>query len=172
MGMDFKFVFKSKGAWLLAFCLAQENLRAETFYVQSVKAALKEGPQAGAKDLAELPRGEAVEVSEKQGLWYAVTVNGKKGWVNRLTVSATKPVGKAELQQKLETVSLEKSSRKRPSGSADTVASTRAVLASGERKRGEQEQYNSDFEAVDQMEKSKIKTDDVEKFIKSGSLNP
>jgi hypothetical protein len=144
---------------------------AETFYVQSVKASLKDAPQAGASEIQELTRGSAVEVSEKQPLWYSVTVNGKKGWINRLSLSPNKPVGKAELQKELETASLEKASRKRPSGATDTVASTRAVLATSDRKRGEQEQYDSDFEAVDQMEKMKIKTEEVDRFIQSGRLS-
>jgi hypothetical protein len=144
---------------------------AETFYVQSVKTAVKDAPNAAAKQVIELTRGATVEVTEKQTLWYAVSVNGTKGWVNRLTLSPNKPVGKAELQGQLETASLEKASRKRPSGNVDTVASTRAVLAGSDRKRGDQEQYNSDFKTVEQMEKLKMKPDDIEKFIKAGNLN-
>lgn len=157
---------------LASFLASAFVAHAESVYVHAAKTQLKEAPQMAASNIAEITRGEELSVIKKEAVWFQVkTQNGKTGWVSRLSVNANKPVGKAELSKDLETASLEKSSRSRPKGNTDTVASTRAVLASGDRKRGLQEVYQSDFETVEQMEKSKLKSEDVEKFIKSGSLN-
>ncbi len=157
---------------LAVLTLGASGLQAETLYIHAAKAPLKEAPQMTAPSLQDLERGAAVEVQKKEAMWFQVKApNGKTGWISRLSASPNKPVGKAELSKELETASLEKSSRSRPKGSTDTIASTRAVLASGDRKRGTQEVYQSDFESVEQMEKSKLRSEDLDKFIKSGSLN-
>ena len=159
-------------ALFLLTLFAWSAAHAETMYIQSAKSPLRDAANAGAKVLVEVNRGEAVEVLSKNGLWFEATVGGKKGWLSRLTLAAFKPVGKADLQAEIAQGSLEKASRARPKGSADTVASTRAVLASGERKRGSQEKYPADFEAIGRMEKLKVPKADLDKFVSSGSLSP
>ena len=142
----------------------------ETLYVQAVKASVKTDPRMDSKTVIDLNRGESVSVLSKKDMWVEVSSKSKKGWLIRLSLSPFKPVGSADLQADIKNGSLEKASRERPKGVTETVASTRGLTASDRRRVGE-EIYQSDFLAVEQMEKTKVSAGELDNFIKSASLS-
>jgi hypothetical protein len=146
----------------------------EKVYVQSVKVDLKAEPKLGGSTLISLKRGDELVVQKKEGTWYNVkwtdSSGVKNGWISKLFVNSNKPVGEAELAAELSTdQSLAKAARRR-SSSYSVSASTRG-LTGGSRSREGREKYQSDFEAVDKIEKTTVSDQDLRKFQESGKLN-
>lgn len=142
---------------------------ADLMYVQAASAKLKSGPSMSAPDIATLNRGTIVFPGQAQGVWVEVTANNKKGWISKLFISKTKPIGEAELMKNpSETDS--KVSRKRSSDFAVSAA-TRGLQAN-DRVRDGRELYRSNNQAVDNLDKMNIPDQQLKKFEDAGKLNP
>lgn len=145
---------------------AAEN---EKLYVQSVKADLKTEPKLDAASVLTLKRGAELVVIKKEGAWFNVSNSGKIGWVSKLFVNSNRPVGAAELTAELsKDQGLAKAARRRIS-SYSVSASTRG-LTGGSRSREGREKYQSDYDAVDKIDKDSISEKDVKRFQKDGKL--
>ncbi|MGK5088875.1 SH3 domain-containing protein [Bdellovibrionota bacterium FG-2] len=136
----------------------------ERGYIQAAKADLKAEPKMDSKSLTQLKRGDPLTIEKKEGIWNYVKVGNKAGWVSKLFISATKPVGAAELSQNSNN-NLEKSSRRRSSSYAVSAA-TRGLTAEG--RSGNRESLQSDFEALSTMEKDVPSDDKLNAFSASG----
>ena len=145
----------NKCTLILTYFISQFSVAGELMYVQSATAKLKSGPSMSAPDVATLNRGTIVFPGKNQGVWIEVTANNKTGWVSKLFISKTKPVGETELMKNpSETDS--KVSRKRSSDFAVSAA-TRG-LQSNDRVRDGRE--------------LKIPDQQVQKFEDAGKMNP
>lgn len=139
----------------------------DLMYVQAVKAGLMSEPKMGGVKVEELKRGEELTVVEKKDLWFHVRHGAKDGWASKLFLTDHKPVGSAELSQSVD-VSLEKASRRRSSSYA--VSATTRGLSADERVRGGRALYNSDFEALKEMESYSLSKEDLALFRNSAKL--
>lgn len=156
-----------------ALLLSTFDLQAESMFVQPAKTSLRQDAQPSAPALSELNRGTEVEVLEKKGMWFQVRVSGKQGFVSRLALAGTRPVGQAELLSSLKTVSDEKLSRKREQP-AQTAASARGLQEDqfvSDRKRGNQQRFNIDLQAVESLDKLQINSGQLDNFTRSANLS-
>lgn len=159
----------NKIIFILTFFISQFSIAGELMFVQAATAKLKSGPSMSAPDVATLNRGTIVYPGKTQGVWIEVTANNKTGWISKLFISKTKPVGEAELMKNpSETDS--KVSRKRSSDFAVSAA-TRG-LQSNERVRDGRELYRSNTQAVDNLDQLNIPDQQVQKFEEAGKMNP
>jgi len=142
---------------------AEDNV----MYVQAVKTQIRAEANMSAAVVADIARGDELKVLEKKDPWLKIDFKGQQGWVSRLFVNTHKPIGNADLTKDVKT-SPEKDSRRR-SGSYNVVASTRALQA-GNRTREGRESYQSDMQAVQQMEAFKVEDKDLVNFQKSVKL--
>ena len=136
-------------------------------YVQVANAKLKTEPKLAAQDVATLGRGDEVKVLNTQGPWYEVQFKESKGWISKLFVNKTKPIGQADLLAN-PADSEAKTSRKRSANYAVSAA-TRGLTAS-DRVRDGKELFRSDKKAVEDLEKLEVPEGQVENFQKSGNL--
>lgn len=149
---------------------------ATTIYVQALKTQLKSEPKFQSTPVVELQRGEILKVLKRQGDWIQVSATPKstgggktvEGWIGRLFVANQAPVGALELSQKLQNdEGLATAARKRPS-SYSVSASTRGLMATGNRVREGREKYEFDEEAVRKLDNLELDEKDVIQFQESG----
>lgn len=146
-------------ALAMTACLSPFAQSGKKLYVTAATAKLKAEAKAGSTDVVAIARGQELDVVAEQGPWYQVKSGEHTGWVSKLFVSPQKPIGQNEMLKE-SAVTDEKMSRKRASGYAVSAA-TRGLAASG-RTRGEQ--FRSNQQALDQLEKNKVKPGELEKF--------
>ncbi|MCM2279219.1 MAG: SH3 domain-containing protein [Oligoflexia bacterium] len=157
------------GASVFLLMAASITLAGETLYVQPAQTPLKSAPQMNAANITQLRRGEALTVLKKEGIWFQVTAGKSTGWISKLFVNTSKPVGEAELSKELaDDKNLGKASRRRVSSYAAS-ASTRGLTA-GNRMREGRETYQSDFKAVEKMEELKVPENELRNFQQAGKL--
>lgn len=158
-----------KIALALTIALASSAFAGETMYVQPAKAKLLGEPKMNGAQVAELKRGDAVEVLKKEGLWFQVKSGKNTGYVSKLFVNDTKPVGEDELQKKLSGNDNVAKAARRRSSSYSVSAATRGLTA-GNRVREGRETYESDYEAVKKMDELKVDKAELQRFMKAGGL--
>jgi len=141
----------------------KKNIR----YVQANTVYVKSANKMNADTITQLKRGTRVKILKKKGLWYKIKVNKKKGWVSKLFLSKNKPVEYASLVQEVPE-NIEKASRRRPS-SYSVSASTRGLIAD-KRGRPGRELYQSDFEALEKLEKLQFTDNQLKQFQENGNL--
>lgn len=145
----------------------------EILYVNSEKTQLRSEPQITSSALVEIPRGTALVVLKRDGIWFQVstqTQDSKTGWVSKLFVSSRKPVGEAQVSHLASDSNLSKTSRRRAS-SYSVSASTRGLSAESKRSREGRDSYQTDFSSVEKMEKKKIDQNELRNFKNQGKLN-
>ena len=162
---------KANNLWwfiLTLFLLASPAFGAEeTRWVQAVKADLMKGPTQSAEKITTLNRGDEVVVLESQGLWSKVRAGKHTGWVSKIFLSLTKPVGQADLQKEVP-ASLEKASRRRPP--SYTVNAAARGLAEDESTGNGADGYKADYKALKKVEERKVSPAEVEKFRDNAKL--
>jgi hypothetical protein len=147
---------------------AGQAVAAEIWFVQAAKADLYQAPQLDSpKAGPPLVRGDKLDALERQGVWVKGQLGKRVGWVNRLFLSHTEPVGSAELQKDLPG-SLEKASRRRSSSYAVSAASR--GLITDERARTGRSIYRSDFDALEAMEHFALAPAKLKAFQTAGHL--
>lgn len=138
-----------------------------TMFVHASRTDLRAAPDTKAKALRTLSRGDSVKVLEAGNVWAKVEIAGVEGWVSKVFLTPTKPVGKAELSNEVGD-SVEKSSRRRPS-SYNVSAATRGLDGDAEVKDGKT-LYKTDYDAVERIEKRKVAPGDVDRFRDAAKL--
>jgi hypothetical protein len=137
----------------------------EVYYVQALKAPLKSEPKMTSETLSELSRATPLTSISTNGQWVQFTHDSKTGWISKLLLSKTKPVGAAEILNNSTDASAAKASRKR-SSDYSVSAATRGLTASDRVRNGEA-MYRSDMKAVETLEKKKITDQEVLEFDKN-----
>ena len=139
----------------------------EKLYVHSAKAKIKTDKKMSAPDVAQVKRGEALNLVKAEGMWFQVTYKGKPGYISKLFVKKQKPIGQAALFKEA-ALTKEKSSRKRSSDYAVSGA-TRGLTANN-RVRGQREQYRSDYQTLQDVESFKVPKRSLKSFMKKAGL--
>lgn len=153
---------------LLSLAFSLSAGAADVIYVQAAKVDLKDTPKMNGASVAALKRGDTLTVLKTEGVWYQVQApRAQQGWVSKLFTSTQKPVGAAELAS-VKGETLEKASRRR-SSSFSVSASTRGLMAESRTREG-REQYQSDFDALQEVENYQLKDAQIEAFKNSASL--
>ena len=149
------------------FVLADDNT---VVYLQSQSTQLRQAPQSTSPAIQEIKRGETLTILKKEGLWLQVKTSSQtEGWVPKILTSSVKPLGSAQLLK--DTSSLDsnaKTSRRRTTDYAVSAA-TRG-LASSERHRPGDENFRSNRQAVEELEKIKITPEQLKKFKEEAQL--
>lgn len=128
-------------------------------YVTAATAKLKAEGKAGAADVGAVARGTELQVKTEQGPWLEVSNGKTQGWISRLFVSPTKPIGQAELLKDSK-VTEEQMSRKRASGYSVSAA-TRGLSATS---RNRNEKFRSNNKALEELEAKAANEQQIEKF--------
>ena len=137
-------------------------LSAESVFIQAQKISLKAMPSMSAAETGALVRGEEVTLLETQGTWLQVQKGESKGWVSKLFVGKSKPIGAASLAKEVP-ASDAKTSRRRES-SYSVSASTRGLMPV-ERSRNGRESYRADNKALEAVDHFTIPSQELESFI-------
>jgi hypothetical protein len=161
-----------RGLILCLFVFSGHLASAEStkIYVQAQSTHLKAQPLSDSAETLAVKRGEELELVKSEGAWLQVKTNGKAiGWIPKPLTSKLKPVGQTQLLK--DTAKLDssaKTSRKRTSDYAVSAA-TRG-LASSEKHRPGDAVFRSNRQAVEELEKLKIKPEKIEQFKKEADL--
>ncbi len=132
----------------------------EVLYVKSVKAKLFEKPSLNSKVVAELKRGDKLNILKSGKDWLFVDANGVRGWIYSYLVSKNKPIKKISTIFKDEESEVIKARRR--SSTNITAAAARGLTEDfRKRKKGK---YVSDYESLRKMEDIRISEYDIEKF--------
>lgn len=150
-----------------AFCIADDT----TVYLQSKVSQLKKEANNASANIVEVHRGDTFKILKTEGLWLQVEFNKNVGWISKILTSKSKPIGEADLLKDYgNSQSKEKSARKRSSEYAVSAA-TRGLTAT-ERNRNNINKSRSNREALKDLdEDAKVSPDEVDEFVKKGSLN-
>jgi len=148
---------------VLLACLCTALLQAadgKLVYVTAANAKLKTEAKAGSADVSQVDRGTQLSVLSESGSWYQVSQGAKTGWISKLFVSNSKPIGQNDLLKE-NAVTDEQMSRKRSSGYSVSAA-TRGLSATSRNQRGEQ--FRSNNQALDELEKKSLKPEEIIQF--------
>lgn len=111
--------------FLACLLLTSATQAADTFFVQGLTLSLRDEPSPTAKEIAQLKRGQTLQLQEAKGLWYKVNSGKDSGWapsimLSKQQVSAPESIlkGKEDINQ---------GARKRSSAIA-TAGATRGLL--------------------------------------------
>jgi len=139
-------------------------------YVQSQSTQLRKDPQSTSEVVLNLKRGDELTVLKKDGLWLQVkTSNQTEGWIPKILTSTVKPLGQAQLLKDTANIdSNAKTSRRRTTDYAVSAA-TRG-LSAGERHRPGDENFRSNRQAVDELEKVQITPQQIKSFKEAAKL--
>ena len=140
---------------------------AEPLFVQAVKADLHEEAKLDSPTLVSLKRGNEVESLERQSMWVKVKYANKVGWISRLFLSTTRPVGEADLSNDI-AGNLEKASRRRSSSYA--VSASSRGLMTDERTRQGRALYRTDSESLDALESTSFEAAKLRGFQTEAKL--
>ena len=121
-----------------------------------------------ADPVGQVKRGDKVTVLKKEGIWFQIRTAEKTGWVSRLFLSSHVPIGQADLDKDVPTT-LEKANRRR--SPAYAVSASARGLMIGDRARYGRELYETDFDALDRLEKFEVAPAALENFTSNGRLN-
>lgn len=140
-------------------------LAAETLYVKTTGAKLRDGNSFRSRTLQKLNAGTPVKVLEKTRTFYKVSLpNGREGWMLKLKLTSRAPAVKRERRPVL---------RRRPRMAAleSTSGSSIRGLVPASKKyakdKGIPEQY---IQAVMRMESYAIPAEELDQFLKEGKL--
>lgn len=153
-----------RAAILLLLMLLPVAGAAETLYVQSSRAQLREKPGLDAAVAAELKRGASLEVLEARDRWYRVRLDGSEGWVFRYLVADHPPL-KRETVLGGEGPSIREKARRRAS-SATTAGAARGLGTDDRRRASARNQ--ADYSGLERLESLEIPEEAVSDFVAEG----
>lgn len=139
-------------------------------FVQSQSTQLRKDPLATSASLMDLKRGDELILLKKEGMWLQVkTSNQTEGWVPKILTSTVKPLGQAQLLKDTANIDTNaKTSRRRTTDYAVSAA-TRG-LSAGERHRPGDENFRSNRNAVEELEKVQITPQQIKNFKAEAKL--
>ena len=152
---------------LAALVCGVAGAKTEKWYVQALQVPLRAAPGFQAAPVAGLKRGMVFTVQRRQGTWVYGSAARKTGWISRLFLSRQKPIGLADLNNKLSDDTLEKTNRRRPHSYAVSAA-TRGLLVKVPRKG---DMYKADYSALQYVESFQLSSQKLRWFQETGNLN-
>lgn len=136
---------------------------AEPLYVQSAKARLMEQPSFTAPVLAEIEKGDAVDVEQTSDRWIRVKHGGVSGWVPSLLLSAQRPVEKISVLGEESNIS---GTARRRASAVITAGATRGLTADDRLRLDAQEVTN--YGALRWVENIAVTEEQIDRFEREG----
>lgn len=135
----------------------------QPLYVQSQQAAMLAEARADAAVIAQLARGDAVQLLDSNPSWHKVRKGEQEGWVFRYFLAAHPP-----LQQAAPALAddVDRDHARRRASAVVTAGATRG-LTQQERERAHQ-QGVADYNALTRMEDTVVDSAQVQLFIQAG----
>ena len=134
----------------------------KTLYIQSVKANILDKPSFQGKSIANVFKGDIVEVISKQLNWVKIRSNHHQGWVSAMLLAPTPPLSKKSVFEKLHT-----SVKKKNSNNVRTRASIQATAAAtrGLQSRSKSSKdIDANYSGVLTIESQRVTTKDAKEF--------
>lgn len=144
--------------WVISLLCLSWGAVADVIFVKSERAKLVDSPSFKGVVLAELVRGNELELLETQKSWRKVSVSGMEGWISGLLVSSEPPVAKVS-HIGTDDSSVSGSVRTRASAVA-TGGATRGLMADNS-----EENLNSDYSELVELEQHQYDQNEIESFI-------
>ena len=131
----------------------------EVFSVQQKEGKLREKPSFLGKILKKLSYGTKVNVENKQGAWFQVSISGSKGWMHKSSLTEKEIV-------------LNAGDKRVSSGvSDDELVLAGKGFSEQVEKSYRQENPQINFGLVDKMESYSVSSDKLASFVKAGGLS-
>jgi len=136
-----------------------------TVRVKALKVGVKNAPNVQARTIAEVPRGQKLEVVKKEGSWYMVRLpDARTGWVFEYSVDLVEGTAEEDLFGALEGSSRVQVSEATSAASIRGLSRAARVYAEN---RGLDERY---VRAVEQMEAYAVTQAEVDEFLREGQV--
>jgi uncharacterized protein YgiM (DUF1202 family) len=139
---------------------------AQTLYVQSLKAKLHTEPSSQSPQLAELPKGAAVETVEKTDRWVKVTHGAQTGWISSLVLAAQPPAKKISVMDAPVEEDAAKPGARLRASSNNTAAATRGLR--GETRARMSEEGQADYSALETVKSQAASEQEAADFLSQG----
>lgn len=139
------------------------NVFAETLYAKSSSTKLQASASATSDVVALLKKGAAVNVLEKDGKFYKVSVGGKEGWVFKFKLSSAKPASGGELDGLVGSQKVAASG----STSGSSIRGLSPVSEDYGKRKGIGPEH---IQAVKDMEQRQVNPKELDKFLEEGKL--
>ena len=136
------------------------------YYVQSIKAKVMSGPSFKSTLIAEVPRGQKLISSGKQGSWIKVRYADRDGYMSSLLVSTHPPIEKVRIITGEET-EITKGVRRRAS-SYTSAAASRGLAQDDRRRLSTEEEV--DYRSLEKMESFNLSPDEITRFMEGKKL--
>ncbi len=139
----------------------------ETLYVKKSGTKLQAEASAKSKVVQKLAKGTAVEVKEKSGKFYKVSVSGAEGFVFKFKLTSKQPEKKAAGGGLLDILGDNQKIAAKESTSASSIRGLSPMSEEHAKKKGVSKE---DIQAVKQMEDFKVSAEEVEAFLAERKL--
>ncbi|NIQ00152.1 MAG: SH3 domain-containing protein [Nitrospinaceae bacterium] len=151
---------------VIAF-LAPVTVWADTWYVKSSRAKMTQKASARSKKLADLPVGAAVEVLEKGKRFYRISFKGKSGYVFKFKLTDKAPAQSRGGGNSLDLLIGQQQMAAAESTSGSSIRGLHRLSEEQSRSKGIKPVH---IQAVKDMEAYKVKSQDIDQFLKQGRL--
>jgi uncharacterized protein YgiM (DUF1202 family) len=139
---------------------------AATVYVSTDTATLRNNQGVSAKVVAEVKRGQALEVLQQNGRWYYVaTHQGTQGWIYQYKVTTNSPESGGN-----PLAILGGSSSRVAIGESSSASGIRGLNPVSERQARRRGMQNRNIQAVKDMESLSISPGELQNFWRTGKL--
>ena len=151
------------------------SLTAAPAYISSLNAKMHSSAKSSAPVVMKLRRGQAVNVTAKQGSWVKVAYAGKQGWVRKFFTSRSKPGNKYSILGNA-SANARVHARKRASSEV-TAASARGLdddsntaILGGRARDLQANAKGFDPRVLENMEATFVSEQDLTTFLSDGKL--
>lgn len=141
---------------------ASSSAAPEIRYVQSKIAQVYAAPAFNANKLSALSYGSQVELLGEEKSWAKIRIAEGSGWVAKMVLATAKPLAKTTLSSDAPSNTHGKA-RKRASVRA-SAAATRGLADNFRQRKEEQQQHDSNYQALQKVEEFKVEETDVLEF--------
>lgn len=140
----------------------------DVLFVQSTKAVIFSSPNFKADTVAEIKKGEKVDLIETASHWVKISYQGKTGWVSKLLVSSHPPQHKITVINEHEDQQQKDNVRRRASATA-SAAAARGLRDQERARASDHDQPN--WKALDKVDAVEVDETQVNDFIKNADPN-
>jgi len=143
------------------------QVSAETWYVKKSATKLQAEAEARSKVLRKLNKGTPVDVLEKSGKFYKVSVGGEAGWIFRFKLTKKPPAGGGGDGDVLGALGGQQQIAARESAYGSSIRGLSPISEEHAIKKGASP---ASIESVKDMERYKIDDEALDKFLEQGRL--
>lgn len=143
------------------------QVSAETWYVKKSATKLQAEAEARSKVVNKLNKGTPVDVLEKSGKFYKVSVGGETGWIFRFKLTKKPPSGGGGDGDVLGALGGQQQIAARESAYGSSIRGLSPISEEHAIKKGASP---ASIESVKEMERYKVDDETLDKFLEQGRL--